>query len=126
MSVSVRIQSSSATCVELTALAGRPPTRCAEVGSPVSSRNPAGPVFETTTWIARFDPPAPGHLDAALNDALGLVSRIRELSADASVDVVCRVDAKPLGNMIELAPATLAALATLDVSLILDVYDSDS
>jgi hypothetical protein len=121
MSVSVRVQSSSATCAELSALAGRAPTRCAEVGSPVSSRNTQGPVFEVTTWVARVSSSA----ELIPDEALELIGRIRKFAADINVDVICRVDAKPLGNMIELPPQTLGAIANLGASLILDVYDGD-
>ena len=123
--VSIRIQSSSATCKELTALAGVMPTSCAESGRPVSARNPDGPRHELTTWTFSVEDAESNNLETSVARAIEVLGTQRDWPSDASFDVISRVEGRPMGNMFEIGPETLSAMARLGVGLAVDVYNSE-
>lgn len=126
-SVVMRAQSTALACHDFAELLGSAPGRCVQLGAPVSSRNPHGPLHEVTTWISAASSSGTSLDDrvAAFADLLPLLVALRDVDPEVALDLVVHHEAKPLGAMLELSPHSLAHLAACGVGLVIDVYSSD-
>lgn len=123
--VSLRLQSLERSCEDLSRLAGARPTRSAERGEPVSSRNPSGPRHSVSTWVmdssleggAEF-----GHHVAALKP---LLERVVRMPDDVQRDLIVLAEGNSLGSLVELDNESLLLLAQAQCGVVLDLYCQD-
>lgn len=126
--VALRLQSSSLPGRVLASLAGDEPDRVLERGSPVSSRNPAGPTHSVTT--VTFEKSGSweqlGPVVRMLEPMITRVAAVSEGRTDFRADIVVGFDGRPFGSPIELDNELIGVLAAGRCGLVLDAYCPDS
>jgi hypothetical protein len=123
--VSVRLQSPNRSCDELTRLVGERPTRSAERGEPVSSRNPNGPLHSASTWVLRSSLEGVIEFAPHVNALKPILERVAEMPNEVQRDLIVLAEAASLGSLVELDHESLQLLAGAHCSVILDLYCQD-
>ena len=127
-SVTLRLVSSQLTCAQLTERIGVKPTRCEDIGSPVSKRTPNSALRVETIWLISSTVPEREPLENHLLEIVAIaeahIETIRTLPCEA--DIICAISST-IGQASALIDASLCRrIADLGWDILLNMFPPSS
>ena len=124
------LSSSTHTSRAITDRLGLTPTGIRDRGDPVSRRNPKSKLREGARWLLRSgiseSQPLADHLAVLLDQIEPQLPVLNALLDEGcQLEWFCYLEARPLGNLVDLDAPLLARLAALGGSITFDIYNSE-
>jgi hypothetical protein len=111
---------------EITKSLGATPTTTHLRGERLSPRNPSSMQFAENVWTLTASVRETESLDQIVAELLDRISATPDLPADCSIELSIGLNARPMGNIVELGGAVVQRLAEVGAAVRLDVYDSNA
>jgi hypothetical protein len=111
---------------EITTSLGATPTTTHLRGERLSPRNPSSMQRTENVWTLTASVLETESLDDIVEDLLDRVSATPDLPADCSIELSLGLNARPMGNLVELGEAVVQRLAEVGAAVRLDVYESNA